>query len=175
MLQCVVCENWLHSKCILPESQKPEDQDQEELPLALDLDDFENLICADCATKSSTAPIWNKHAGTNGFILVDDQGNNYGKLPADQLKSTKNNASEHAEDEGPPAKKVKAADGSATPVQGEAIDSNACKAPGSAAIFAQLAENKHRFAASLFLQDGWRDRLCRCSEVSPFGALQTIP
>lgn len=184
MLQCIVCENWLHSKCILPARQS-QDKESEE-GLALELDDFDSLVCADCAVKSATSAIWSKYAGHNGVMLVDDAGQTYGRLPAEELlppaeddandaaSSSKKHTLPSDESEEPPAKKVKTSEGSEDTTAnstegGQASESRAsttCTAPErSLDIFEQLSQNKSRYAASLFLQEGWRSRFCRCEKV----------
>lgn len=189
MLQCVVCENWLHSKCILPPAPDKKDT------LALDLDDFDALVCGHCSTKSGTAPIWAKYAGHNGVMLVDDAGQTHGKMPITKIDASESpqkkekvdekqkgfqTASEAGTreevdkaDEEPPAKKLKTAEADEEPVKaGEAADNTAeadesrCSAPAKAAdMFSELAQTSKRFATSLFLQEAWRDRFCRCAQV----------
>lgn len=210
MLQCVGCENWLHSKCVLPtksvadgpspktEDQKDEKAQQKDRPsytMGLDLDDFDSLVCAHCATKSASKLIWDKYAGRKGMMLVDDDGQVYGKLSPKELDggkgcdgqsqgSPKKEAADKAAPEGPPAKKVKvdpeAEPSTASPAPAETVKTDTsqivkakgsedCSAPEAAIEkFEELAKNDKRFAASIFMQEGWRERFCQCAKVRSF-------
>jgi E3 ubiquitin-protein ligase UBR7 len=87
MVQCLVCENWLHMRCLLPHNEEEG---------AFGVDDFDMLLCGVCTRSAGLKAILERYAGKEGtgVVVVDEDGKVYGRL-AEESKA------EEAKEEAP--------------------------------------------------------------------------
>ncbi|GAA6049601.1 hypothetical protein JCM3770_005029 [Rhodotorula araucariae] len=191
MLQCLVCEDWLHAACVgLPHS---DDDDDPAKPLRQD--DFDQLICWRCVKgHPDVRRIALRYAGVEGTGVMlltpqsrilgktrsaddDDEGTVKGEEPGEPaatstvpaLLEVDAEGKRKAEDEiaeQPPLKRAKADSAADTAENAPVPSPAACSAPPAVAEddspLVQLEKTIPQ--PNIYLEDGWMERWCRCSE-----------